>query len=727
MHTQQTPPPFKLGITIQKTLTTKFIPLHIQKQFPLYSQLLLKKSKTNEDYETIKSYLIDKLPLKVKTDPQLLSLFPKICKYIIIPPLHKVFRYGDITSHLYFLLEGKCISFKPKQSTVYLTEEEYLLFITKLFIYNEKYLLEKTIRDNKGLFGIYSPYNIGKLIADYFTKITKSNFEFADIETLTLDTIGQACNEELQHDNYCGYVPRMKYIYYLVKYLSYAVSIIKEEVNINTNNNLNLQDNNSYITRIVPIYMQCDTKEEDTQLTLSLRKKAQIIHYEYNSLINECDSFNEAFTILSSSSSTIISNDNTYSLLAYIPEDYFNLNIIKNSFSIGKSSGSYLIHSHPIFHKVNKRFFDRKYIGYFTMGFSDKGEFLFEEKESVFNNYVYFIKSGIYEMYYKSDKIAVIENKGVIGCDDCIDMNSLTYLVSVKANGYMNGYFKIKYEDFKNILKDNNVIEDSYKRLMKEKKEIMDAKIMNLNKKKEMIVRALMKSEHSKSMKNNCFMNYKSKTVHSNNEKKMNITKHNSKSIIDISLYKKLHNSSKNIITNHNNSNHYFHNKFPFHTELSPVSSRTDTSNGNFYINCYTQYSPTKASNSDKNISSIIPYICNEKHKTVPLHNKKLLFLQHKYNKFVHKIKNKEDASDEKSLSPSNHMNINNYSNNNSFGNSSNKIGVYQYPLISDRNNTITVFGKGRKYKKRCYKSCSQKRIKTRIVIKKYNVPNKLC
>ena len=101
MHTQQTPPPFKLGITIQKTLTTKFIPLHIQKQFPLYSQLLLKKSKTNEDYETIKSYLIDKLPLKVKTDPQLLSLFPKICKYIIIPPLHKVFRYGDITSHLF--------------------------------------------------------------------------------------------------------------------------------------------------------------------------------------------------------------------------------------------------------------------------------------------------------------------------------------------------------------------------------------------------------------------------------------------------------------------------------------------------------------------------------------------------------------------------------------------------------------------------------------------------
>jgi hypothetical protein len=291
----------------------------------------------------------------------------------------------------------------------------------------------------------------------------------------------------------------------------------------------------------------------------------------------------------------------------------------------------------------------------------------------------------------------------------------------------MNGYFKIKYEDFKNILKDNNVIEDSYKRLMKEKKEIMDAKIINLNKKKELMVRVLMKSAHSKSMKNNCFMNYKSKTVHSNNEKKMNITKHNSKSIIDIALYKKLHNSSKNIITNHNNSNHYFHNKFPFHTELSPVSSRTDTSNGNFYINCYTQYSPTKASNSDKNISSIIPYICNEKHKTVPLHNKKLLFLQHKYNKFVHKIKNKEDASDEKSLSPSNYMNINNYSNNNSFGNTSNKIGVYQYPLISDRNNTITVFGKGRKYKKRCYKSCSQKKMKTRIVIKKYNVTNKLC
>ena len=102
------------------------------------SSLLFSKEKTLSHFHSIYLYFKSFFP-PIYNDT-ILRVLALSMKYISIPPLINVFTYGDKKTQLYFILDGECVWFSPQEEILKLTEDEYVLYLTKLFFYDDKYL-----------------------------------------------------------------------------------------------------------------------------------------------------------------------------------------------------------------------------------------------------------------------------------------------------------------------------------------------------------------------------------------------------------------------------------------------------------------------------------------------------------------------------------------------------------------------------------------------------------
>ena len=91
--------------------------------------LLFSKEKTLIDFNTIYFYLKNIFPsIDNTTTLQVLSL---ALKFTSLPPFSTLYKYGDKKTSIYFIISGECSVLSPYEEKSQLTEEEYILYLTK--------------------------------------------------------------------------------------------------------------------------------------------------------------------------------------------------------------------------------------------------------------------------------------------------------------------------------------------------------------------------------------------------------------------------------------------------------------------------------------------------------------------------------------------------------------------------------------------------------------------
>lgn len=383
-------------------------------------------------------------------------------KYITIPPLMSVFTYGDKKAHLYFILSGECTWFSPQEEIIKITEDEYVLYLTKLFFYDEMYLLETVIRENKGIYEITSPYHFEKVIEIYLEKF---NAIKNDLTLIDFDDLVKYDKES---------VHRKEFPSFFYSWLTYAKE--KEETVL-----MNIKTIDEYPKRTIPILIQYDDEEDKKRAELYLCKDTTVYRYINKGTLHPSERFNESFTQCSARSATVIANKET--LLGYLSKDFFPLPQVKSFFNVGRTT---IITSHPIFHSVNHSTFDKKYMQYFHFDIADKGKLLLSEGEQAKFNYIYFTKKGMFEITSKNRKIGFVEKNGVIGCDDFIDEDG-NYAFTVKITSNQGEFYSIKYYDMKKICELDEDIYNNYNNYVSMKMKLFKEKISHLEENKEHI------------------------------------------------------------------------------------------------------------------------------------------------------------------------------------------------------------------------------------------------
>ena len=423
--------------------------------------LLFSKEKTLIDFNTIYLYLKNIFPsIDNTTTLQVLSL---ALKFTSIPPLSTLYKYGDKKTSIYFIISGECSVLSPYEEKSKLTEEEYILYLTKLFYYDEMALLETTIRTNRGLFDIHSPYHFEKVIERYLDKYTKNSMHKDSVKILSFSDI-------IDKNSIIG----EKFISFFVSWLYYTYTNRDDK-------KTNFISTDEYQDRITPVMIEYDTKEENERATKYLRKKCSLYRYKLVKSLCKGDRCNETFTLSSSRSSTIITEKNT--IIGYLTEDFFSLPTIKTSFIIGKSGNTSLISSHPIFNGIQSFMFDKLYMKFFEFHIGDKGAFLISEGDQC--SYVYFIKRGTYEITFHNERIGYVERNEVIGCDDYIGKDGESYVFSVRMISDRGEYFAIKYSDMKKICEEDENVNKHYMNYISQKKDFFMEKIKGIMFKKK--------------------------------------------------------------------------------------------------------------------------------------------------------------------------------------------------------------------------------------------------
>ena len=414
--------------------------------------LLFSKEKTLNDYYDLFLYLRSLFPSIENI--QTLQCLSLSLKFMSLPSLTPLFKYGDKRSSLYFVIEGKCSLLLPQEENVKMTEEEYILYLTKLFAYDEMFLLEMTIRSNRGLFDVHSHYHFETIIEEYLFKYTKNANDNDDIAILPYEEIKNITKVNNKNFNF-----------FFVSWLTFANETKKCKKS-------EIPSIEEYQKRIEPVAIEYETEDEEERANKYIKKNASIYKYIYKRTISKGACINESFTQSSSRSSTIITESKM--LIGYLTKDFFILSSIKNFFMLGKSGNSSIINSHPIFSSTNHVCFDKKYMQYFEFCISDKGTVLLSEGSKVQCSYVYFIKKGTYEITYKSKKIGYVERNEVIGCDDYIEGTKFKFTVRMVDKGE---YFAIKYKDMKKICEDDEEVKRKYNEYIEMKRHFFDSKI----------------------------------------------------------------------------------------------------------------------------------------------------------------------------------------------------------------------------------------------------------
>ena len=130
--------------------------------------------RTSEDIKSIQTYLNTLLyfrrlklfdPINVDNTVTNIS---KIIKYVSIPKNNYVLKLGEKGNAFYLILKGKVSIMIVEYKKIYLTIEDYLIFLLKLFYFKENELLKETILLNKHRYAIDGDFE--NFIKDIYVK-----------------------------------------------------------------------------------------------------------------------------------------------------------------------------------------------------------------------------------------------------------------------------------------------------------------------------------------------------------------------------------------------------------------------------------------------------------------------------------------------------------------------------------------------------------------------------
>ena len=394
--------------------------------------------------EKLYFYLINKCSQlkKLSNNNNLIIFLCCIFKYIHIKKNNFIYHLGEKNNNIYFILNGKCKILLSKEKEVYMSEEEYILFLLKLYYYDEKELFKRTIINNSNLYGVNSYYYFDRLLLNYSEK-------YKDIklysENIINDNIIEGNEQKLIQEKY------------LISILIKTIKKIEKKGHLLKSNLLNT-NYEEYIKRTHPIFIIKETEEENELMTKNVREKCLISYYINGPTLSKGDYFNEQFTINNSENVAIVSLEDVY--LGIITNDCFNFEIINENFYSNKKINIESILSHPIFKGVSKEIFDNYFSKRFKFNVGIKGDFLFKTGDIPTN--IYFLKKGIVEMIYKNKIISIYDNSDIIGAENCYN-NDNKYFLSAKIKSDKIEYFSLTNTQMKKIINENKTIRTNYK------------------------------------------------------------------------------------------------------------------------------------------------------------------------------------------------------------------------------------------------------------------------
>ena len=394
--------------------------------------------------EKLYFYLINKCSQlkKLSNNNNLIIFLCCIFKYIHIKKNNFIYHLGEKNNNIYFILNGKCKILLSKEKEVYMSEEEYILFLLKLYYYDEKELFKRTIINNSNLYGVNSYYYFDRLLLNYSEK-------YKDIklysENIINDNIIEGNEQKLIQEKY------------LISILIKTIKKIEKKGHLLKSNLLNT-NYEEYIKRTHPIFIIKETEEENELMTKNVREKCLISYYINGPTLSKGDYFNEQFTINNSENVAIVSLEDVY--LGIITNDCFNFEIINENFYSNKKINTESILSHPIFKGVSKEIFDNYFSKRFKFNVGIKGDFLFKTGDIPTN--IYFLKKGIVEMIYKNKIISIYDNSDIIGAENCYN-NDNKYFLSAKIKSDKIEYFSLTNTQMKKIINENKTIRTNYK------------------------------------------------------------------------------------------------------------------------------------------------------------------------------------------------------------------------------------------------------------------------
>ena len=354
-----------------------------------------------EDIKNIQTYLNTlfyfrrlKLYDPINVDNTIVKI-SKVIKYISIQKNNYVLKLGEKGNAFYLILKGKVSIMIAEYKKVYLTIEDYLVFLLKLYYFKEKDLLKETIFLNKHRYMIEG--NFEDCIKNLYKK-------------------QKALEREIKKENkYNRTIIKEKNNIFSDNLIKMIEKIFPEIVGFSENKNKN-DKGNTYIDYIFNNNFKENEVTPDKIIALVnidhysayekyLYKSFSIPFYFQINILERGKYFGHtALETNSKGSITIITlQDSSFGIIE--KNDYFRL-LSKINKELDNNFYTTL-YNLPFFKNITKSVFQKFYVSYFEYHLYKKNKLLYKMKKKT--NILYLIKNGRFSIYIKGNMIDVYD------------------------------------------------------------------------------------------------------------------------------------------------------------------------------------------------------------------------------------------------------------------------------------------------------------------------------
>jgi len=392
-------------------------------------------SRSEAEIKTISDYLV-----KLATIKDILSSLEEfqtdrlanIATYIKSNTIEEnqiVFKFGDRISNYNIILKGKASLLTPRKEKIFMTEEDYLIYLIKLRKYNETDLLQQCLIENSHEFDI--PTNFDNWI--------RQQLEQQPQQAYSQSSQNSKNSLRLKKSNTINSNPLIE-------------TIREASLSIDEKKSSDACRSDAYISRISP-----------TENKSGVEKKLVVI-YRYVlvkslSTGGKLREFGEKNIILNrlNENNTLIIGDKTnksqYTLLTeeetafgWIKNSTYN-KIIKDFTEKNKKTLLFAILSYDLFKNISLFNLERKYINCFKLDNNKRGDCVVNQNDLIRS--IYFLKNGEFEFSVNLSVIEVVQLINVLAkySETPLDQKILFIKDEISNEAHL---FK-KEEEFKNI------------------------------------------------------------------------------------------------------------------------------------------------------------------------------------------------------------------------------------------------------------------------------------
>ena len=394
--------------------------------------------RTNEDIENIQIYLNTLLYFRrlklfdpINVDNTVINI-SKVIKYVSIPKNNYVLKLGEKGNAFYLILKGKVSIMVAEYKKVYLSVDDYLIFLLKLYYFKENELLKETISLNKHKYAIEDDFEY--FIKNIYIKQRLLENEIRNEVKAAKDNLKGA--KKLNTDMYSENLIRMiEKIFPDVIDLP-EIKMIKGKIN-KTNTYLNYIFNNNFKeNEVTPDKIISLVNIDNYNVYEKGSNKAFSIpfYFQINTLERGKYFGHTALETNSKGLITIITlEDSSFGIIE--KNDYFRL---LSKINRELDQNFYLtLYSLPFFKDIAKTVFQRFYSSFFEYHLYKRNHLLYENKKKT--NLLYLINNGRFSIYFNGNMISLL--------------NILIYLQTEKNNRLNKNKYNIDDEEYQSKIK----------------------------------------------------------------------------------------------------------------------------------------------------------------------------------------------------------------------------------------------------------------------------------